>query len=372
MWLLGIVTLAFASDLHNAGVALRDAGDLNGAVMLLRQAVDEAPEDGSAWLDLAVTQAWNGDSEAALLSLDHVLRISPTHLGGQSFQARVLSWDGQFAASEAAWEALRYAHPNDPNLWSGTADLYRTCGALRKARRAYDTALALDPNHVEATAGHEALAQQSSVRLSGWGGTTFGAGASGGVAIEARLGCSVRGTGGLSLPAPTDSVSSWAKGVRADLALTRSSPGKATIGAQASVSASALRLIGFIAQGSGNVRFGAQAGMGLAQNQAPTWLVGPTLDANLGRQSWSRLSVITGFNSDGLNDVIGLASVGYAEHLRLDLATRWTAESTLHSLSVSSRSPFTPAGQATVGIQTTLAQNPLVTVNIGWVAGQAP
>ncbi|MFT6143891.1 MAG: hypothetical protein ACJAZO_001412 [Myxococcota bacterium] len=321
---------------------------------------------------MAVTQAWNGDFEVALLSLEHVVQLDPTNLGGLAFQARVLSWDGRFSDSDAAWEALRNDHPNDPNLWSGTADLYRSCGALRRARRAYETALALDPNHAEAAAGQEARAQQSSVRWSGWGGATFGAGASGGVMVEARLACSLRGTASISLPAPTDSASSWAKGVRTDLSVTRSAAGKATIGGQASVSGSALRAIGFVAQGTGNVRFGGQTGVGLVQNQPPTWLAGPTLDAALGGQSWSRLSVVTGLNRAGLDDIIGVASVGYAEQLRLDFATRWTAETTLHSLSASVRSPMTPSGQATISVQTTLNANPLVTVNVGWVVGHAP
>lgn len=351
---------------------MRDAGDLNGAVTVLQQAVDEEPGDTDAWLDLAVTQAWSGDPQAALVSLEQVLQIDPTNLGGLAFQARVLSWDGQFAASRAAWAALRDSHTTDPNLWSGSADLYRTCGALRKARRAYDTALNLEPNHAEAAAGLRARAQQSSVRVSAWGGMTFGAGASGGAMVEARLACSLRGTAGLSLPAPTDSSSSWAKGVRTDLSVTRSAADKATIGAQASISASALRLTGFMAQGSGNVRFGGQTGVGFAQNQDPTWLAGPTIDAALTGQSWSRVSVVTGLNREGLDDVIGVASVGYAEHLRLDLATRWTAETTLHSLSVSARSPLTQSGQATLSVQTTLAANPLVTVNVGWVVGHAP
>lgn len=372
MLLLVLLSFAFATDHHDVGVQFRTEGDLDSARAALRLAIDESPDDTDAWFDLAVTQAWDGDSAAALTSLQEVLERDPTNTGALAFRARVLSWNGEYAASRAAWYALADRHPEAPNIWSGIGDLHRMCGAIRKANLAYIEALTLDPDHSEAAAGHEALAEQGSIRVSGWGGVTFGAGGSGGALVEARLACSLRGTAGVRLPAPTDSASSWAKGVRADLSITRSSPGAPILGAQATVGATALRVTGFVAQGSGDLRLGVQTGMGLDTSQPPTWLAGPTLDAAFAGQAWSRLSVTAGINPSGLNDVIGVASVGIAERARIDFSSRWTADSMLHSLSASTRSPMTPSGQATLSVQATMTESPLVTVSIGWVIGSSP
>ena len=72
------------------GVARADGGDLPGAALAFRAAVECEPDSPKAWLDLGITQEKLGRNPAALLSYQNALALDPAFSRARFFYAQCL------------------------------------------------------------------------------------------------------------------------------------------------------------------------------------------------------------------------------------------------------------------------------------------
>lgn len=83
-----------------------DAGDIDGAFMLLRHATGLAPDDPAVWLRLGILLDKRGDHEEALATGRRIVELEPDHRLGRLLIARNLHALGDIEGTAAQYRAL--------------------------------------------------------------------------------------------------------------------------------------------------------------------------------------------------------------------------------------------------------------------------
>jgi hypothetical protein len=155
LW-LATMGSAGAGNVEEA-VALRSAGDLEGASAALRTHLDADPADTLAWRELAVTHAWAGELEDAEAAWGRVVDAEPEDLGAKVGLATVIGWRGRLV--RARQMLLEVLDEDDAHL-EARAALARLDQARRRHgsdRRGWDAYEALGGSGSEAQQGRDAL-----------------------------------------------------------------------------------------------------------------------------------------------------------------------------------------------------------------------
>lgn len=140
------------------GLLQREAGDLSAAVRLLSEGLAVHPTDLHLLLELAVTLSWDDQTEQALEIYRRVLALDATSLPARLGEARMLSWLGDFAASERLYRELELESRARVDARRGLAFVYRARMQLEAATDLYRWLLEQDPEDSEASEGLEAIA----------------------------------------------------------------------------------------------------------------------------------------------------------------------------------------------------------------------
>jgi len=146
----GLIWSALVDDLVKEGVALRDAGDLNGAIAKLEQALRSKAKHPLANFEIGKTYLEKGECENAVVYLRKAQNYGydalKNHLAlGQAFEACGNSVEAAIEYGEAAKLA-----PNDPAC---RCCLARVSQQMSVAEAEYLNALKIDPNYVPAMVG---------------------------------------------------------------------------------------------------------------------------------------------------------------------------------------------------------------------------
>jgi len=119
------------------GLALRNAGDLSGAVAVFAGILAKQPDDMVAREHLAIVIGWQGDHAGALAQWDQVLAHEPQRRSALLGKARVLYWMQRLAESRRLLDALAVRFPTDADVQELLGDVARAEGDSAAAQRAY-------------------------------------------------------------------------------------------------------------------------------------------------------------------------------------------------------------------------------------------
>lgn len=124
------------------GLALRGAGDLEGAIRELSRAVAASPDDPEAASAYAEALTESGRAADAIAPWMEVVRIQPRRVTAWSNLGAVLGLSGQPARAVAAYDQAAELEPQNPERWIrlgfaafGAGELARAAEALEQAAR---------------------------------------------------------------------------------------------------------------------------------------------------------------------------------------------------------------------------------------------
>jgi Flp pilus assembly protein TadD len=141
---------AVASAKASEAAQKLEAGELQQAIALYREALDAAPENAQLTYQLAVALDRAGDSAAERTALEQAVRIDPSLSVAQNQLGILLARDGDPKAAE---EHLRRAVQSSPDYTQAWVNLAATLGAesrYAEAQEAIARALQLDPGNAGA------------------------------------------------------------------------------------------------------------------------------------------------------------------------------------------------------------------------------
>lgn len=107
------------------------------------------PGDAEAELGLARTLAWAGRLDEAEARYREIAARGPSP-DAQKGVARMAAWRGDLVRSERLWRHLSARYPQDPEAWTGLAQVLRWAGRPALAEDALRTALAAEPSYGDA------------------------------------------------------------------------------------------------------------------------------------------------------------------------------------------------------------------------------
>ncbi len=134
-----------------AGQVLAWSGRYAESVETYRAWLRQGRNDRQAAMALARTLAWWGGShlrDAARL-YDSLYAVD-CDVEARKGLALVKAWQGDLVGSERLWRDLSSVSPNDPEVWTGLAQVLRWRGRPFDARDALQRALSVDPRHRDA------------------------------------------------------------------------------------------------------------------------------------------------------------------------------------------------------------------------------
>jgi tetratricopeptide (TPR) repeat protein len=126
------------------------AGRMRESIAAYRAWLDAHPGDRAAELDLARTESWAGRLDAAEARYQRLAEAGEA--AGEKGVARVSAWRGDLARSERIWRSLSARYPEDPEVWTGLAQVLRWSGRAQQAEHALERALAAEPAYGDARA----------------------------------------------------------------------------------------------------------------------------------------------------------------------------------------------------------------------------
>jgi protein O-GlcNAc transferase len=135
-----------ADRLIDEGNEREDAGDLDGATALYRQATTAAPGHARAWLNLGIALAATGDAEAAARAYDTVLAIEPRHPNGNYNYARLAILREDYPRAEALARAALQARPDFPQSLVVLSSALEAQGKAAEAADTLEEAARLRPD----------------------------------------------------------------------------------------------------------------------------------------------------------------------------------------------------------------------------------
>jgi tetratricopeptide (TPR) repeat protein len=124
------------------------AGDLGQAADSYRAWLATHADDDEARAGLARTLSWDGRFEDAATEYKRLEARAPAEAAKGI--ARVTAWRGDLAAAQAQWSDVTRRFPQDPEGWTGLAQVERWQGRTREADAALARALAVSPGYADA------------------------------------------------------------------------------------------------------------------------------------------------------------------------------------------------------------------------------
>jgi tetratricopeptide (TPR) repeat protein len=134
------------------------AGDFAAARIGYERALHDNPGEVRALYRLAVLASWAGRLDSALALLRDAREIEPADPDVRLEEAKVLAWDGQYAASILRYDSLLAATPDYHDAAIGRAQALAWAGHLPEAEQAYATLIERNPDDMEARAGRGQVA----------------------------------------------------------------------------------------------------------------------------------------------------------------------------------------------------------------------
>jgi len=125
------------------GTELGRQGDLEGAVTLLRRAVDLNPALVDAHFNLAVAFARLGRTDAAIAAMKEVVRLQPKDFDAHTRLGTWLSDQGRHEDAIASFERAVALEMNSQDAWLKLAQSYEAAGRAQAAVGAYRRTLGL-------------------------------------------------------------------------------------------------------------------------------------------------------------------------------------------------------------------------------------
>ncbi|HTX53870.1 MAG TPA: tetratricopeptide repeat protein [Candidatus Baltobacteraceae bacterium] len=131
------------SDLLRRGVEMGRAGDLEGAVALLRQAVERDPTLANAYYNLAIAYRRLGRTDEAIASMRETTRLQPKDFDAFMRLGDWLAAGGKTEDAIAQYEKASLIRMDSQEAWRALAKAYETAGRDKDALGAYRRLLAL-------------------------------------------------------------------------------------------------------------------------------------------------------------------------------------------------------------------------------------
>lgn len=128
---------------------LQRAGELEKAKLGFYAVVRRFPEYHDARVQFALLLAGESRYQEALLHLDSVLYVEPSHVEARFGKARALAWNGRYRQSVDILLALIQENPQTARFISEAGHVYLRGGAPNKALEYYEKAYLILPNEKE-------------------------------------------------------------------------------------------------------------------------------------------------------------------------------------------------------------------------------
>ncbi len=139
--------------LYRLAVLASWAGRLDSALALLRDAREIEPADPDVRLEEAKVLAWDGQYAASILRYDSLLAATPDYHDAAIGRAQALAWAGHLSEAEQAYATLIERNPDDMEARAGRGQVASWRGDLAGAVHHYLDALARQPDHVPSLVG---------------------------------------------------------------------------------------------------------------------------------------------------------------------------------------------------------------------------
>jgi tetratricopeptide (TPR) repeat protein len=101
--------------LLSQGTQELQAGDTNGALDVLDDALVLAPDYAEAWLDRAQAKFHAGDYRGAIRDIEATLEREPRHFVALQMLSRIAEAEGDWKGALAAWQKALEVDPHTPN-----------------------------------------------------------------------------------------------------------------------------------------------------------------------------------------------------------------------------------------------------------------
>lgn len=141
---------------HDLGVALREGGDLAGALAEL-SAVAAARGDATAWNNVGLTQWSLGHRTEARAAFQKAIERDPNTADAWLNSAVLAEEMGEWETALSALHRGKALRGEDPILWYHEGVIMAGLGRVEDARAAFERSLALAPNLADARVRLEAL-----------------------------------------------------------------------------------------------------------------------------------------------------------------------------------------------------------------------
>jgi len=119
-----------------------NAGELNRALKLARQAVKKAPSRSAAFNTLGRVQLKRGERKDAIASFEKAVELNPSSSYAQNNLGLALIYDGKYDDAIEALEEATQLEPVEPYMWNNLGMAYEHLDRLDEARDAYKQAVA--------------------------------------------------------------------------------------------------------------------------------------------------------------------------------------------------------------------------------------
>jgi choline-sulfatase len=143
------------------GLALRDAGDAEGAFAVYRAAVAKWTNDPALFHDLAAAARDAGETEEALRAEQAALALDDSSAMAQNGLGLLHADAGRHEDAAAAFGRATHLDPTNVSYWTNLGNARHAKGDHRGAEAAYAQALDIDPQFADASNGLGALYVQN-------------------------------------------------------------------------------------------------------------------------------------------------------------------------------------------------------------------
>jgi tetratricopeptide (TPR) repeat protein len=155
---------------HLLGVALRDAGDRNGARASFDRAIELAPDESLYHFSRAMLAYSEGDVAAANRASAHALALDPNQLGAYVLRIQLAMESGDLVEAERQLHLADRVEPDHPQLLFAAGRIALAKGQIDRAIDLLGSAASARPQDAQViatlggaylTGGHHAFAEQS-------------------------------------------------------------------------------------------------------------------------------------------------------------------------------------------------------------------
>ncbi len=134
---------------YNLGIALRESGDLRGAMAEYREAIRLKPDLATAHTNLGVALLASGDVGGAIVACREAIRLEPDLAPAHSVLGFALRQSGDLSGAIAEYREAIRLKPDDVEAHTNLGYALNDSGDVREAIAELDQALRLKPDYAE-------------------------------------------------------------------------------------------------------------------------------------------------------------------------------------------------------------------------------